>query len=63
MLKKQLSNVLRLSHVLLVAKAQRTKGNLLRENEVGIVLKSLMFLAGILIPMASKSEDQVIKAL
>jgi hypothetical protein len=63
MWKKWLSNILRLSHVLLTAKAQRTEGRLLRENEVGILLKSLMFLVGILIPRASKNEGQVIKML
>jgi hypothetical protein len=63
MLKKLLSNILSLSYVLLAAKAQRTEGHLLCVNEVGMLLKSLMFLAEIRIPSSFKNEGKVIKVL
>jgi hypothetical protein len=63
MLKKWLSTILRLSYVLLAAKAQGTEGHLLLGNEVGITLKSLMFLPRILIQSAYNTDDHIINVL
>jgi hypothetical protein len=65
MSKGLVSNMLTLGllQISLAAKAQRTEGNLLRENAVWKVLKSVKFLFGTLIPTVSKSEGQVIRLL
>jgi hypothetical protein len=50
-----------LLQISLADKAQQTEGHFLSENKVQKVLKSLKVLVGTLIPIVSKSEEQIIK--
>jgi hypothetical protein len=50
-----------LSQIYFAAKVQRTDEHLLRENEVGWILKILFFVIATLISVISESEGQVIE--